>query len=126
MSRVIHFEIHAEEPKRAMTFYRRVFDWRFQRYGTFDYWLISTGAEGTPGIDGGLMPRKGKIDDRSIVAYVCTIDVDDIDAAVRLIESAGGELVVARQAVPGVGWNGYAKDTEGNIFGIMQADASAR
>jgi predicted enzyme related to lactoylglutathione lyase len=28
-------------------------------------------------------------------------------------------------AVPHIGWLAYAKDTEGNIFGIMQSDLSA-
>jgi hypothetical protein len=28
--------------------------------------------------------------------------------------------------VPGVGWLAYCKDTEGNIFGMMQADKSAK
>jgi len=26
---------------------------------------------------------------------------------------------------PGVGWLAYGKDTEGNIFGMMQADRNA-
>jgi predicted enzyme related to lactoylglutathione lyase len=28
--------------------------------------------------------------------------------------------------VPGVGWLAYFKDTEGNIFGIMQNDPNAK
>jgi predicted enzyme related to lactoylglutathione lyase len=27
--------------------------------------------------------------------------------------------------IPGVGWLAYCKDTEGNIFGLMQADPKA-
>jgi predicted enzyme related to lactoylglutathione lyase len=27
--------------------------------------------------------------------------------------------------VPGVGWLGYAKDPDGNLFGVMQRDPSA-
>ena len=125
MPRVIHFEIHAENAERAIAFYTRLFGWGFQKYGAFDYWLITTGEEGTPGINGGLMPRKGTIDGRAIIAYVCTIGVDDIDTALRSVEAAGGEIVVAKQAIPGVGWNAYAKDTEGNTFGVIQDDTSA-
>src|SRR5437016_5397789 len=30
MSRVIHFEIHAENPERAVAFYRSLFGWEFK------------------------------------------------------------------------------------------------
>jgi len=33
---------------------------------------------------------------------------------------------VPKMPIPGVGWLAYAKDTEGNIFGIMQPDANAK
>jgi hypothetical protein len=29
-------------------------------------------------------------------------------------------------AVAGVGWLAYSKDTEGNVFGMMQADPEAK
>jgi len=28
--------------------------------------------------------------------------------------------------IPGVGWLAYAKDTEGNTFGMMQPDVNAK
>ena len=28
--------------------------------------------------------------------------------------------------IPTVGWLAYGKDTEGNLFGMMQADAAAK
>ena len=31
-----------------------------------------------------------------------------------------------KSAIPGVGWLAMALDTEGNAFGIMQADANAK
>ena len=43
MARVVHFEIHAEDPERAVRFYERVFGWRFQHNAAIDYWLIATG-----------------------------------------------------------------------------------
>ena len=59
MPRPIHFEIPAENPERAMKFYSSVFGWKFSKWGgPVDYWMISTGQPGEPGIDGGLMPRR--------------------------------------------------------------------
>jgi predicted enzyme related to lactoylglutathione lyase len=31
-----------------------------------------------------------------------------------------GKIAVEKHEIPGVGWLAYAKDPEGNIFGIIQ------
>ena len=127
MPRVVHFEIHAEQPERAVEFYSRVFGWEFQKWqGPQDYWLISTGPAEQPGINGGLLRRPGPLDGTAILAYVCTVDVSDVDEYIRKVESAGGSIAMPKMAVPGVGWLAYAKDTEGNLFGMMQFDQGAR
>jgi len=121
MNRPIHFEIPTENPERAINFYRTVFGWKFQKWdGPIEYWLITTG-EGAPGIDGGLMPRRDPAQ-----PCVNTIDVPDLDAATQTIEQAGGICIVPKMPVPGVGWLAYFKDTEGHIFGAMQADPAAK
>jgi uncharacterized protein len=119
MPRPIHFEIPAEDPARAISFYQTVFGWKFQKWdGPMPYWLISTG-EG-PGINGGLMPRRDPAQ-----PCVNTIGVDNIDQMLATVESSGGHCVVPKMPVPGVGWLAYCKDTEGHIFGLMQNDPAA-
>jgi predicted enzyme related to lactoylglutathione lyase len=124
MGRVIHFEIHAEDPDRAERFYTSVFGWEVQRYGgPVDYRLLTTGAAGEAGIDGAILQRQspgGPADGQAVNAYVCTISVDSIEDAERSIPAAGGEQVVERMEVPGVGHLAYFKDTEGNIFGALE------
>ena len=39
--------------------------------------------------------------------------------------AGGGTIAGPRMAIPTVGWLAYAKDTEGNLFGMMQTDANA-
>jgi uncharacterized protein len=128
MSRVVHFEIHAENPARASQFYTTVFGWNIQKWGDLDYWLVTTGAPNQPGINGGMFPRQGPppIEPNPISAFVCSIDVDDIDVAMGRVVTAGGTIVVPKRALPGVGWTAYGKDTEGNIFGLSQSDPQAR
>jgi hypothetical protein len=128
MPRPIHFEIHAENPQRAIKFYSDLFGWTFSKWsGPQDYWLVKTGEAGTPGIDGGLLPRRGPgpIAMQPTNAFVCTVDVTDVDAAIRRVGDVGGTIVVPKMPIPGVGWLAYANDSEGNIFGIMQMDAKA-
>ncbi len=126
MPRVTHFEIHASDPERAVNFYNLLFGWQFQKWeGPMPYWLITTGPDDQPGINGGLTLRRGEIDGQAVIAYVCTVDVADVDASANAAMANGGEIAVPRMAIPGVGWLVYCKDTEGNIFGIMQADEAA-
>ena len=127
MPRVLHFEIHAADPERGIKFYEKVFGWKIQKWeGPMDYWLITTGPDSEPGINGGLMRRQGEIDGQAVIAYVCTIGVDDLDATAATVEANGGTLALAKMPIPGMGWLAYYKDTEGNIFGMMQPDPSAK
>jgi predicted enzyme related to lactoylglutathione lyase len=128
MPRPIHFEVHAQDPARAQRFYEALLGWSFQRWGEQDYWLIKTG-EGAPGIDGGMIRRMGAAPDPAdptpVVAYVCTVGVEDVDAYVAKGVSLGGTVAVPKMAIQGVGWLAYLKDPEGNIFGLMDADPTA-
>lgn len=126
MPRVVHFEIHAADPERAVKFYEKVFGWTFQKWeGPMEYWLITTGPDDQPGINGGLMKRRGEIDGQAVIAYVCTVDVADLAASMATVEANGGTVAVPKMPIPGMGWLAYYKDTAGNIFGMMQNDPSA-
>jgi predicted enzyme related to lactoylglutathione lyase len=121
MPRIIHFEIDAEKPERAIKFFQKVFGWKIDKWkGPVDYWLITTGKENEPGIDGGLARRTE--DEPSTVN---TIDVSSLDEYIKKVESNGGMIIRPKQPVPGVGYIAYFKDPEGNIFGMMERDESA-
>jgi predicted enzyme related to lactoylglutathione lyase len=127
MARPVHFEVHAADPTRAIEFYSRVFGWEFNQYGE-GYWLITTGPSDQPGIDGGLVARRGPppAEGQPVNAWPCTIGVDDLDATFAQALAHGATTAVPRMAIPGVGWLAYVKDTEGNILGLMQPDTAAR
>lgn len=125
MPRVVHFEIHADDPDRAIRFYHSVFGWDFTPFDNFEYWLIKTGESGQPGIDGGLIRRKAPIDSASVIAFVCTVAVDDLDRYLMRVVTSGGQVVVPKSPVPGVGWLAHCKDPEGNVFGMMEPDEAA-
>lgn len=129
MPRPIHFEIHAADPHRAIGFYSKLFGWTFSKWESpMDYWLIKTGEKGTPGIDGGLLPRRGDAPAamQPCNAWVCTVDVADVDSTAKRVVELGGTIVVPKMAIPTVGWLTYGHDTEGNVFGMMQMDAAAK
>lgn len=121
MPRVIHFEIGADDPGRAVEFYSKALGWKISRWeGPMDYWLIRTGEEPEAGIDGAIMVRD------SDWTTVNTIAVPSLDEFIKRIEKAGGKVVTPRQSIPGVGHHSYCVDTEGNVFGILEEDLSAQ
>lgn len=124
MPRPVHFEIHASDPERAITFYATVFEWSFERWMPDPYWLITTGDG--PGIDGGLAQRQGPDPecDAPLNAFPLTVEVDDVDKSVREVVQAGGTVAEPKSAIPSLGWIVYCRDTEGNVFGMLEYDPS--
>jgi uncharacterized protein len=131
MSRVLHFEIQADDVERAKAFYSSAFDWTFQDWssavGGATYWGIVTGPDDEPGINGGLLPRPVPVPagPAGTNAFVCTVAVTDYDAAEQRILAAGGQVALPKMALPGMAWQGYYLDSEGNTFGIHQPDPNA-
>ncbi|MFN8526260.1 MAG: VOC family protein [Chloroflexota bacterium] len=122
MSRPVHFEITADDTDRCQRFYSSVFGWKFNKWaGPMDYWLIETGPESQPGINGGMSARNPQFP--SVTHVLGVASVDELTAK---ITASGGKIIHPKMAVPGVGWLVYFADTEGNISGMMQNDPSAR
>ncbi len=130
MSRVVHFEVLADDLERAKAFYAAVFGWVFQDYGAVTgspYWGVVTGPDEDMGINGGLMQRPVPAagPEQGVTAYVCTIGVEDFDATAAKVLAAGGQVALPKTALTGMAWQGYFLDTEGNTFGVHQPDPDA-
>jgi predicted enzyme related to lactoylglutathione lyase len=127
MARVVHFEIHADDPERARRFYEGVFGWEIKKWsGPADYWPITTGPDSEMGINGAITNRMGPLTGDGITAYVCTVGVDSLDETLTKVIDQGGTLALPKMSIPTIGWLAYCKDTEGNIFGVLQPDESAQ
>jgi hypothetical protein len=118
MARPIHFELTAIDPARAITFYKAVLGWTIEPAGgPVEYYLITTGPTTEPGINGAITrTRDGS------VGTVNTISVASVDAVVAAATANGGTVLMTPQAMPGVGRLALCKDTEGNVFGILQME----
>ncbi|WP_043931403.1 VOC family protein [Bacillus sp. EB01] len=131
MGRMVHFEIHVSDMERAMKFYGEVFGWSFQdwsEYAGMPYFGAVTGDKNEPGIDGALMKRHGAPPEpgQALNGFACTMGVADYDETeVKILEN-GGQVALPKYALPGMAWQGYYLDPEGNIFGIHQPDENAK
>ena len=116
MPRVVHFEILADDPARAGKFYQDVFGWDIQTWeGPEVYSLVTTGPDSVPGINGGIMGRHFN------QPVSNTIQVESLADAIAQVEGAGGTKIHGPSEIPGIGFQVYCTDTEGNIFGIHQS-----
>ncbi len=126
MNRVVHFDIQAANPEKLLAFYTAVFGWKVTHLPQFDYWLLDTG-EGD-GIGGGLLKRRGAgpLYGAPVNAFVCSLGVESVDEMLNKARVAGATLAMGKTAIPGVGWQAYIKDPDGNMLGLHQADKNAK
>ena len=123
MPRPVHFDIHADNPERAVKFYQTVFGWKMQKWDSpgMDYWMFTTGDEKEPGINGGLSKRT----EPQQTTYN-TISVPSVDEFAVKITAGGGKVLMPKSPIPGVGYFALCADTEGNPFGIIEMDEKAK
>jgi predicted enzyme related to lactoylglutathione lyase len=92
MRRVVHFEINADDLERAVKFYQKVFGWKIEKWnGPVDYWLVMTGPNDQPGINGGIMKRMNLE-----ASTYNTVDVPSVDEFTKKITEQGGRLQFRR------------------------------
>lgn len=132
MNPVVHFEMPAENKQRMSAFYTDVFGWRTVILGPEmgGYVLVTTtetdpndpaGRPLTPGaINGGFFDKTPDNQHPSVV-----IAVDDIRAAMRNVEAAGGKVLGGQtpgepDEIPGIGLYASFIDTEGNRMSMLQ------
>ena len=121
--KVVHFEIPFDDGDRARKFYSEAFGWTINEIPDLHYSIVQTGPTGEGGfptdvgyIGGGMLKRESPAD-----RPVITVDVEDIDEALKRIEELGGMTVLGRQDVGDMGWAAYFKDVEGNLMGLWQS-----
>ena len=123
MPRVVHFEIYTDDPEAVRPFYQDIFGWKIEKFqGPVEYWLVTTGDDKEPGINGGLTrPREGQSP-----GTLNTIGVSSLDRTIKDIERRGGKICVPKMSIPKIGWLAYSQDPAGNVFGIIEPDNNAK
>lgn len=125
MNTIGYFEIQSSDPKREISFYENVFGWKFFReaFVPIEYYRIETNS-----IHGGLLKRPARVPatEQGTNAFVCSVQVEHFDTMHDLILKHGGQVALAKFAIPGRCWQGYFLDQDHNTFGIFEADPQAK
>ncbi|MBK5133838.1 hypothetical protein JJE00_05350 [Candidatus Bathyarchaeota archaeon] len=62
----------------------------------------------------------------AIKYYINTINVSSIDNYIDMIKINEGEIIIPKTLVSGVGWTAAFQELQGNTFGLMQDDPTAK
>ena len=108
----VHIEISANNLDAAGKFYAEAFGWNVQHIPEMNYSTFETGE----GVGGGLNPVQEGVSAGSIVVYIGT---DDIEASLEKIEKLGGQTIVPKNEIPGMGWFALFKYPTGNVIGLF-------
>jgi predicted enzyme related to lactoylglutathione lyase len=122
MPTIVHFDLPADDTRRAQAFYGELFGWTFETAEgvPMEYHLIATrNLDGSPGLAGGMGPRGAP--DQQILNY---IGVPSVAEYLQKATQLGGTIIMPRTPIPGVGSLAICVDTEGNRFGLVDDDTS--
>ena len=118
MPKFVHIDIAADDPERAAGFYEKVFGWTVRKLeGPVPYWLIATSDD--PADLGAGIARRGE----AWQSATPTIEVPSADEYAARIEKQGGTIVVPKTLIPGVGYLVTFRDTEDNVFAVIEPAA---
>ena len=127
MDPVVHFELPYDNRERMARFYEAAFGWKLQMYGEeMGNYVLATTAEadvmpegkGHRGaINGGFFPRSA---DMPAQHPSVVIGVKDIQASMKAVKQAGGEVLGTPMEIPGVGQYVAFYDTEKNRLSMLQ------
>lgn len=122
-----YFDLTVRDLGQARTFFEQVLGWRFERFPMpYEYYRIQAGAEGEPGIDGGIGSARDTTLSEGKPLTVITVPVADVDKIIALVQANGGRIIEAKIPIPGVGWYATCAEPGGLYFGIIQADEDAK
>ncbi|MDQ7827207.1 MAG: VOC family protein [Candidatus Eremiobacteraeota bacterium] len=115
---ICHFEIPVNDVEKMKSFYGDLFGWKFTASAELgDYIMIDTG--GQPG--GGMM--KKPMPEAMPVNYILVESVADYS---EKITKRGGQIIVSRAPIPGMGYYAIGLDPEGNTVGLFENNPAAQ
>jgi predicted enzyme related to lactoylglutathione lyase len=119
---IVHFEIPANDVEKLKKFYSDLFGWKIEKMpGGMEYWGVETvpvddkGMPMRPGVNGGMMKRERP--EHKPVNY---ISVESVDEYSKKVVQLGGQIVVPKMEIPGMGWWALASDPDGNQIGLFE------
>ena len=121
--RLTHFAINTDDVEATQAFYADVFGWSFRAYGPPGFVQIVDEVDGHP--IGSIQQRRQLLAEEPTRGFECSFGVDDVEDVRRRVVDAGGEILMERSTIPGVGHLLAFQDPGGHPVLAMQYDSDA-
>lgn len=110
-------ELMTNDIEAAKTFYADTLGWSYDEFpgANFTYWVCMSGGKPV----GGIMPLEGVAPEGANPHWFAHIAVDDVDARVEAVRTAGGTVLREPFDIPSVGRVAIVLDTTGAGIGII-------
>lgn len=122
---IAHFAVNADDDTATRAFYEALFGWTFEPWGPPSFFHIKRDDGALPGPIGALQARRELEPGLRMTGFECTVAVDDVDAVVEATRRHGGEILMEKTTIVGVGDLAFVKDPSGNVVGAMRYDGAA-
>lgn len=120
------FGIHVDDVERARKFCEAVFGWRFTPWGPPGFYLIQTGPDENPGVQGLMHARQTPRTGQGLNGLEPNFTVLDVDEIAKRVVKNGGTITMPKAVIPTVGELIRFLDTEGNDIGAMKYTVPVR
>jgi predicted enzyme related to lactoylglutathione lyase len=121
-----HFAINADDDAATRRFYQSLFGWKFEAWGPPSFFHVLRADGSAPGPLGALQARRDLADGLRVTGFECTVAVDDVDEVVAATKANGGEVLMDKTTITGVGDLAWLRDPSGNVVGAMRYDETAQ
>ena len=117
VGRVTHIAINADDDGITQGFYEDLFDWRFEEaYPGFARTALPPADEMVAAVQA----RRELLPGLRSNGPEVTIEVDDLNVVLAQVDRLGGQVVMERATIPGVGDLVFLADPSGNVVGVIQ------
>jgi len=124
MDPVTHFEIPTDDMKRAEKFYADAFGWTTSAppgmEGEYEMAMTAESGEDWMPLERGRIHGAFYRRQEPDAGTLISVEVEDIDAALERVKTAGGEVAMAKDKVMDYGWYARIRDSEGNLIVLWQ------
>jgi uncharacterized protein len=123
---IVHWDIVADDVGKIVDFYKSLMSWKIERYpGTetseMEYWLVSTSDD--PAAVGGGIGKKQMPEQTGMNYFNAE---GGLEAFNQRVKDKGGQVIMEKMPVPGMGYFSVCVDPEGNAFGGWVTDENAK
>jgi predicted enzyme related to lactoylglutathione lyase len=110
---IVHIEFSASDREAAARFYQEIFGWEVQHMPEMNYSTFMADEN----LGGGFNPVTNENPAGTVTVY---IQVDDFATTLKEIEARGGQTILPKTEIPGVGWFAFFKDPTGNQVALYK------